>query len=191
LRREGADLVLSARTAAALDAVAEEVQALAKGGLGSGDITRQQDCLRIAAKAVESSAASTSSSRTRSCPRPTSSSKKRARQLAEDLEVNVFGSIALVQAVVPQMKAQGRGAIVLVNSMSVRIVEPRFGGYAASKGALATAAQTLARELGPAGIRVNSVVPGYIWGPNVQAYFRKLAKDAASRPRRSTRRSPA
>ena len=80
-------------------------------------------------------------------------------------------------AIVPTMKAQGRGAIVFVNSMSIRIVEPFMGGYAASKGALLTASQTLAKELGPSGIRVNSIVPGYIWSAKMEAYFRHLAQE--------------
>ncbi len=89
-------------------------------------------------------------------------------------EVNVFGSLALTQAVVPLMKPAG-GSVVMINSMSTRIVEPRFGGYAASKGALMTAAQTLAKELGGYRIRVNSVVPGYIWGPALERWFAALA----------------
>ncbi len=182
--REGADVVLSARTAAALDAVAEEVRALGRRAIGvPSDITREEDCRKIAAGAVEAFGRIDVVVQNAFLSSP--------YELVEDanldhwrkiFEVNVFGSLSLVQAMIPQMKAQKGGAIVLVNSMSVRIIEPRFGGYAASKGALATAAQTLARELGPAGIRVNSVVPGYIWGPAVQGYFRKIAGERGITP---------
>ncbi|MGH7898689.1 MAG: SDR family oxidoreductase, partial [Candidatus Binatia bacterium] len=96
-------------------------------------------------------------------------------------DVNLFGSIQLSQAVVPHMKERG-GSIIMVNSMSMRIIEPRFGGYAASKGALMTAAQTMAKELGAYKIRVNSVVPGYIWGPALEAYFKQLAADRGTTP---------
>jgi len=88
------------------------------------------------------------------------------------LEVNLFGTLQLTQAVVPVMRAQGRGSIVMINSMIVRKVLPTMAGYAASKGALLAATQGLARELGPHGIRVNSVLPGYIWGPNLEGYFK-------------------
>jgi NAD(P)-dependent dehydrogenase (short-subunit alcohol dehydrogenase family) len=46
---------------------------------------------------------------------------------------------------------------------------------AASKAALLTAAQVLARELGPYGIRVNTVVPGRMWGPPLRRYIERLA----------------
>jgi NAD(P)-dependent dehydrogenase (short-subunit alcohol dehydrogenase family) len=90
-------------------------------------------------------------------------------------DVNVFGSLQLTQAVVPHMRRQGGGSIVFINSMSMRVIEPRFASYASSKGALMVAAQSLARELGPDKIRVNSVVPGYIWGAALEGYFKTLA----------------
>ena len=55
--------------------------------------------------------------------------------------------------------------------MIIRKVLPLQGGYATSKGALMTAAQVLAKELGPHKIRVNSIVPGWMWGPSVEGYF--------------------
>src|SRR4030095_15326161 len=90
-------------------------------------------------------------------------------------EVNLFGALRLTQLVVPLMKARGRCSIAFVTSMSTGFTEPMMGGYAASKGALLTTARTLAKELGPDGIRVNSVVPGYIWSDKMEAYFRRLA----------------
>jgi NAD(P)-dependent dehydrogenase (short-subunit alcohol dehydrogenase family) len=96
--------------------------------------------------------------------------------------VNVFGSLQLTQAAIPHMREQGGGSVVFINSMSMRIIEPKFGGYAASKGALMIAAQTLAKELGRDKIRVNSVVPGYIWGPALQGYFKLLAQQQRTTP---------
>jgi NAD(P)-dependent dehydrogenase (short-subunit alcohol dehydrogenase family) len=87
-------------------------------------------------------------------------------------DVNVFGNLQMTKAVLPHMKAQKSGAIVFVNSMVVRKPSLLQAGYAASKGALLVAAQGLAKELGPEGIRVNSVVPGWMDGPSVDIYFR-------------------
>lgn len=98
-------------------------------------------------------------------------------------EVNVLGSLRLSQAVIPAMKARGEGSIVMINSMSMRRMMETFGGYAASKAALNAATQTLALELGGYGIRVNSVVPGYIWGPPLEAYFQGEAEKAGVAPK--------
>ncbi len=97
-------------------------------------------------------------------------------------DVNLFGAVQLSQAVIPHMKARAGGSIVMIGSMSMRVIEPRFGGYAASKAALASAVQTMAKELGASGVRVNSVVPGYIWGPALERYFQQLAHERATTP---------
>jgi NAD(P)-dependent dehydrogenase (short-subunit alcohol dehydrogenase family) len=90
------------------------------------------------------------------------------------MDVNLFGSLQLTQSVLPTMKSQGSGSIIFVNSMIQRKVLPLQGGYATSKGALLTAAQVLAKELGPQKIRVNSIVPGWMWGPSVEGYFKMM-----------------
>ena len=54
--------------------------------------------------------------------------------------------------------------------MSARLIRPNDGGYSTSKGALLTATKSMAIDLAPYKIRVNAVVPGWIWGPNVQIY---------------------
>jgi NAD(P)-dependent dehydrogenase (short-subunit alcohol dehydrogenase family) len=91
-------------------------------------------------------------------------------------DVNFFGAVRMTRAAVPAMRARGEGKVVMVNTMSTQRIQERFGVYAASKGALATATRTLALELGGDGIRVNGIHPGYIWGPNVEAYFAHQAQ---------------
>jgi NAD(P)-dependent dehydrogenase (short-subunit alcohol dehydrogenase family) len=85
--------------------------------------------------------------------------------------------VQMTQAVVPAMKERKAGAIVFVSSMSARRHQPGLGAYSATKAALLSLVVTLAQELGPDGIRVNSVVPGYVWGPSLKWYFRKLARE--------------
>jgi NAD(P)-dependent dehydrogenase (short-subunit alcohol dehydrogenase family) len=93
------------------------------------------------------------------------------------LDVNLIGTMQLTQAVIPVMKRQGGGAIVMINSMVTRKPMPYQGGYAVSKSALSTATAQLALELGAYGIRVNSAYMGWMWGPPVEGYL----KDAAAR----------
>jgi NAD(P)-dependent dehydrogenase (short-subunit alcohol dehydrogenase family) len=80
------------------------------------------------------------------------------------------------------MKARGDGRIVMVNTMSTERVAEGFGIYAASKSALKSITRTLAKELGPDGIRVNGVHPGYIWGPSVKWYFEHQATERGITP---------
>ena len=92
------------------------------------------------------------------------------------LDVNLFGTIQLTQAVIPVMKRQGGGAIVMINSMVTRKPFPWQSGYAVSKSALTTAAAQLALELGAHNIRVNSAYMGWMWGPPVENYLIDAAK---------------
>ncbi|WP_433062400.1 SDR family oxidoreductase [Dactylosporangium sp. CS-033363] len=62
-------------------------------------------------------------------------------------------------------------SVVLISSISARMPHPGSGIYAAMKAALLTLVPVLARELGPDGIRVNAVVPGYIESDNLEAFF--------------------
>jgi NAD(P)-dependent dehydrogenase (short-subunit alcohol dehydrogenase family) len=176
--REGADVTLAARSAPALEDVAAAVHALGRRALCvPTDITKPEDCQRLAER--------TRRELGRIDVLVNNAFRSDPTGLVESadldgwkniLEVNLLGSVRLTQAVVPTMKAQQGGAIVMINSMSMRIIEPGMGGYAASKGALMAATQTLAKELGPHGIRVNSVVPGYIWSAKMEAFFRYTAQ---------------
>jgi NAD(P)-dependent dehydrogenase (short-subunit alcohol dehydrogenase family) len=177
--REGADVVLAARSAALLEETAATIRGRGRRALAvPTDVTKPGDCQRLV------DAARNELGRVDVLVHNAFLSNPVALVEQADLddwrrifEVNLFGALRLTQLVVPLMKAQRRGSIVFVNSMSIRIVEPLMGGYAASKGALLIAARTLARELGPDGIRVNSVVPGYIWSEKMEAYFRRLATE--------------
>jgi NAD(P)-dependent dehydrogenase (short-subunit alcohol dehydrogenase family) len=87
------------------------------------------------------------------------------------IATNLIGTLKLTQAVIPQMKKQKSGAIVMINTMAVRLVPPLGeAGYAASKAALGVSVKYLAKELGPSNIRVNSVHMGWMWGAPVQGY---------------------
>jgi NAD(P)-dependent dehydrogenase (short-subunit alcohol dehydrogenase family) len=86
------------------------------------------------------------------------------------LAVNVRAPLLLIAALIPSMTSQGRGSIVNLSSVSGLVGTPRRAAYAASKGAVDAATRSLAIELGPSGIRVNSVAPGVVdtalWAKN-------------------------
>ncbi len=80
----------------------------------------------------------------------------------ETIAVNVDGVFFATNAVVPSMKAQGGGSIVMVTSTAGVRGEAFHSHYAASKGALHSLTKSLAVELAPHGIRVNAVAPGWV-----------------------------
>jgi NAD(P)-dependent dehydrogenase (short-subunit alcohol dehydrogenase family) len=78
-------------------------------------------------------------------------------------ETNFFGAAALVKAVLPAMRAQGGGRIVLVTSIGGEVGGvPYFAWYIASKHALEGYAEVLRHEVQPFGIHVSTVQPGYL-----------------------------
>jgi len=92
-------------------------------------------------------------------------------------DVNVFGTLNLIQAVLPHMKHRRQGAIVNVNSQVVHKPLAGQSGYACSKAALACATSYLALECGKYGVRFNSVFLGWMWGPAVANYFEGMATE--------------
>jgi NAD(P)-dependent dehydrogenase (short-subunit alcohol dehydrogenase family) len=76
------------------------------------------------------------------------------------LRVNTEGPYAAIQAVLPSMRARGWGRIVNVSSGVAVDGVPGTGPYAAAKASLHGLTRTLSKELGPAGILVNVVMPG-------------------------------
>jgi 3-oxoacyl-[acyl-carrier protein] reductase len=76
--------------------------------------------------------------------------------------VNAHAAFVLAQALAPSMAKRGGGAIVNVGSITLGGEWANFVPYVASKGALIGMTRALARELGPAGVRVNAVSPGAI-----------------------------
>ncbi|MEV0226636.1 SDR family oxidoreductase [Streptomyces sp. NPDC050704] len=92
------------------------------------------------------------------------------------LDVNLLGTLRMTRACLPALKERG-GSVVFVGTQS-SVAAPsqvRQAAYAASKGALTSAMYSLARELGPHRIRVNTVLPGWMWGPPVEAYVKFTA----------------
>ncbi|MHB9860998.1 SDR family oxidoreductase [Streptomyces sp. YIM S03343] len=93
------------------------------------------------------------------------------------VDVNLLGSLRMTRACLPALKEAGGGSVVFIGTQS-SVAAPsqvRQAAYAASKGALTSAMYSLARELGPYRIRVNTVLPGWMWGPPVEAYVRFTA----------------
>jgi NAD(P)-dependent dehydrogenase (short-subunit alcohol dehydrogenase family) len=85
------------------------------------------------------------------------------------MAVNVRGPFECSKAVLPAMRAQGYGKIINIASGTVFKGAPMLLHYVSSKGAVVAMTRSMARELGDAGIRVNTLAPGLTSSENTVA----------------------
>ena len=92
------------------------------------------------------------------------------------IDENLLGTLRMTRACLPALKERG-GSVVIIGTQSAVAAPSQVwqAAYAASKGALTSAMYSMARELGPHRIRVNTVLPGWMWGPPVEAYVQFTA----------------
>ncbi len=86
----------------------------------------------------------------------------KSETLDKCFDLNVKGYFYCAQAVALKMFKQKSGVIINMSSVSSKFALPGQSVYSATKGAVNSLTQTLAKELGPQGIRVNAVAPGFI-----------------------------
>ncbi|MFD1788019.1 SDR family NAD(P)-dependent oxidoreductase [Sphingomonas floccifaciens] len=89
----------------------------------------------------------------------------------ERLAVNLRHKFFAAQAVVPGMKAQGRGVILNLGSISWHLGLPDLVLYQTAKAAIEGMTRSLARDLGRHGIRVNTIVPGNVQTPRQEKWY--------------------
>lgn len=94
----------------------------------------------------------------------------------ESIRVNLTSHFLFARAVIPGMKANGRGLIVNISSGSAKVGLPLRLPYVVTKGAVLSLTMNLARELGPFGIRVNAILPGAIRGDRINRVIEAKAK---------------
>ena len=111
-------------------------------------------------------------------------------ELRDQFETNFFGAAAVTRAILPQMRRQGFGHVVMVSSISGRVGFPGVSSYAASKFALEGWTETLRYEMRALGIKVAIVEPGSfetdIWTRNAKLTA-KMSDPSSPNAARQTR----
>ena len=185
LAREGADVVLVARSDKVVPGVAEEIAELGRTAHPVyGNIAKPEECERIAAEVAAIAGDRGLDVLVNSAFHGGEHVRFEDADLSRwrrPVDINYFGTLQLTQAMLPQLKSAaertGDARIVMINTMSIHHLEEGAGSYAGSKAALGAVTKTLAKELGGYGIRVNAVHPGYIWGDSVKIYFEWQAEE--------------
>ena len=179
LADEGAELVLAARKEKRLVRVAAEIAE--RGGTATcvpTDVTDEASCAALAeAIAEQHGRLDVLVNNAFSDGTHTTFADGGLAGWRETMDVNLWGTLGLTHALLGVLEAAGDARVIMVNSMSTWKIEPGFGAYVASKGALAAVTKTLAVELGSKGIRVNGVHPGYIYGAGVEWYLNHQAEE--------------
>jgi NAD(P)-dependent dehydrogenase (short-subunit alcohol dehydrogenase family) len=92
------------------------------------------------------------------------------------LEVGLTGQFLCARRAVPLLKAAGGGAIINMSSVAGRLGYAFRTPYSATKWGVIGLTQSLAKELGPANITVNAILPGIVEGPRMEGVIRARAE---------------
>ncbi|HRD60735.1 MAG TPA: SDR family oxidoreductase [Nocardioides sp.] len=177
--RMGADLVLVSRTERRLQKMAEVVEGYGRKALiVPTDITDEDQRRVLVERALEQfGRVDCLINNAFGIPPMDPISTIPLEALRAANETNVFAPLRL-SALFADALAATKGSVIMLNSCVVFSSQPEYAGYKLSKGALEHLASSLATELGPRGIRVNSVAPSYIYEDVNKAYFDWLAAEA-------------
>ncbi|MYW06549.1 SDR family oxidoreductase [Streptomyces sp. SID3343] len=182
--RDGANVVLGARTEANLIDTAEEIDPTGKRvAWAVTDITAHDTCQALADLAVDRFGTVDGLVNCAALDNVFGGLESTAfDELRKVVEVNLVGSLAMTKAALPALK-DGGGAVVFINTQSQLVPPPEAPqmAYAASKGGLTSAMYALSHELGRYRIRVNSVAPGWMWGPPVESFVNYQAQATGTR----------
>jgi NAD(P)-dependent dehydrogenase (short-subunit alcohol dehydrogenase family) len=174
--REGAKVVVSARSQAAIEAIAMEIRD--EGGDAIAvpcDVSQTGECRALAdAALVKWGRIDGLVNSAYYHPDWLPLERHDIEQLLVALDVIAVGAVRMAQAVIPAMRAQGRGSIVNVSTLATRKPMPGEGGYAMGKAALNQLTRQLAIELSASGIRVNTALMGWMMGVPLQGYIDSL-----------------
>ena len=175
---EGAHLVLAARSEDTIRALAGEIEGMGRKCIWQRtDITDAEACKSLVARTGSELGGLDILVNNAVWPHgegPLADAKLDDWRTA--MEVNFMGPLSMTQAALPALRESEAARIIMVSTIGSREIMPGAGPYASSKAALNSVTKTLARELGGDGIRVNGLVPGWIWGPTAEGVLTRFGE---------------
>ena len=116
-------------------------------------------------------------------------SKQSVESFEKNFNVDVTAMFHTMQCALPHMQEVGGGVIVSIASLNAYVTIPQNATYSAAKAAIVALTRSFALELGPMGIRVCSLSPGFTATPVVQVYLDSLTPERRDRGDGQVRRA--
>ncbi|OAA21785.1 short-chain dehydrogenase of unknown substrate specificity [Frankia sp. EI5c] len=160
LAAAGADVVITGRDAARGAVLVEEISAA--GGSArfvAADLADPAAPRRLAVAAAAAGVVDVLVNNAAAFPAAPTLSQD-VESLDTALALNIRAPYLLTAALVPAMIEKGAGSIINISTLAARVGMPGYSAYGATKAALESLSRAWAAEFGPAGVRVNTVVPG-------------------------------
>ena len=162
LAQAGADLALTARTQADLDALAEEIRAMGRRAITvAGDVSDESVLDTLVRRTVAELGKISILINNAGGSGPNNPLKMSGAEFSAVLARNVTPAYLLIQKTVSAMRDAGGGAVVNISSVAARYAQKHFSAYSAAKAALNQMTRNLAQDFGPT-VRINAIEPGTI-----------------------------
>jgi 3-oxoacyl-[acyl-carrier protein] reductase len=189
LAREGARVVLCARSEKA-HAAAEEIRAATGASVHAvqGDLTKAEDVDRIVRQALERLGHLDILILNAGGPPPGAFLDLRPQEWESAIQLTLMSAVRLCYAALPHMVARGQGSVVAMQSFTVKQPLDNLVLSNALRMAVIGLVKSLANELGPQGIRVNSINPGWTLTERVEQLMSDRAARGGTTPAEETAR---
>ena len=92
------------------------------------------------------------------------------------VQINVIGTMEICRSAAKHMALTGGGSIINISALSATTLMTGLSRYTSTKGAMESMSKTMAKEVGPVGVRVNIVTPGLTTGEPLTAMFQRMAE---------------
>ncbi|MBX3021871.1 MAG: SDR family oxidoreductase [Bdellovibrionales bacterium] len=169
LAQAGARVILMSRRSDVLEQVKASLPNASEHRTLALDLERTEDVAARLARVVADAGPVTIWVNNTGGPKAGPLSEASPDEMERAFRGHVMASQLILRALLPGMKAEGYGRIINVLSTSVKIPIPNLGVSNLIRAAMASWAKTLSLELGPLGITVNNILPGYTETPRLES----------------------